>query len=127
LRTTRASSNSTKGYGIAAKVETHNHPSAVEPFGGAATGVGGVIRDILGVWADPIACTDVLGFGPLDYDYSKLPAGVKHPKYVYMGVTAGISAYGNNMGIPLLTAPYTLTTATQATSSSTAAASGFYP
>jgi phosphoribosylformylglycinamidine synthase len=89
-----------KGYGIAAKVETHNHPSAVEPFGGAATGVGGVIRDILGVWADPIACTDVLGFGPLDYDYAKLPAGVKHPKYVYMGVTAGIGAYGNNMGIP---------------------------
>lgn len=89
-----------KGYGIAAKVETHNHPSAVEPFGGAATGVGGVIRDILGVWADPIACTDVLGFGPLNYDYNKLPAGVKHPKYVYMGVTAGISAYGNNMGIP---------------------------
>jgi phosphoribosylformylglycinamidine synthase II len=89
-----------KGYGIAAKVETHNHPSAVEPFGGAATGVGGVIRDVLGVWADPIACTDVLGFGPLDYDYRKLAAGVKHPKYVYMGVTAGISAYGNNMGIP---------------------------
>jgi phosphoribosylformylglycinamidine synthase II len=89
-----------KGFGIAAKVETHNHPSAVEPFGGAATGVGGVIRDILGVWADPIACTDVLGFGPLDYDYKKLPSGVKHPKYVYMGVTAGISAYGNNMGIP---------------------------
>ncbi len=89
-----------KGYGIAAKVETHNHPSAVEPFGGAATGVGGVIRDVLGVWAEPIACTDVLGFGPLDYDYNKLPAGVKHPKYVYMGVTAGISAYGNNMGIP---------------------------
>jgi phosphoribosylformylglycinamidine synthase II len=89
-----------KGYGIAAKVETHNHPSAVEPFGGAATGVGGVIRDVLGVWADPIACTDVLGFGPLDYDYNKLPAGVKHPKYVYMGVTAGVGAYGNNMGIP---------------------------
>lgn len=89
-----------KGYGIAAKVETHNHPSAVEPFGGAATGVGGVIRDILGVWADPIACTDVLGFGPLDYDHNKLPVGVKHPKYIYRGVTAGISAYGNNMGIP---------------------------
>ena len=91
-----------KGYGIAAKVETHNHPSAVEPFGGAATGVGGVIRDVLGVWADPIACTDVLGFGPLDFDYSKLPPGVKHPKYVYMGVTAGIGAYGNNMGIPTI-------------------------
>jgi phosphoribosylformylglycinamidine synthase len=89
-----------KGYGIAAKVETHNHPSAVEPFGGAATGVGGVIRDILGVWADPIACTDVLGFGPLDFDYKKLPPGMKHPKYVYMGVVAGIGSYGNNMGIP---------------------------
>jgi phosphoribosylformylglycinamidine synthase len=89
-----------KDYGIAIKVETHNHPSAVEPFGGAATGVGGVIRDILGVWADPIACTDVLGFGPLDFDYEKLPSGVKHPKYVYMGVVAGIGSYGNNMGIP---------------------------
>jgi len=89
-----------KGYGIAVKVETHNHPSAIEPFGGAATGVGGVIRDILGVWADPIACTDVLGFGPLDFDYQKLPLGVKHPKYVYMGVVAGIGSYGNNMGIP---------------------------
>jgi phosphoribosylformylglycinamidine synthase II len=89
-----------KGYGIAIKVETHNHPSAIEPFGGAATGVGGVIRDILGVWADPIACTDVLGFGPLDFDYEKLPSGVKHPKYVYTGVVAGIGSYGNNMGIP---------------------------
>lgn len=89
-----------KGYGIAIKVETHNHPSAVEPFGGAATGTGGVIRDILGVWANPIACTDVLGFGPLDFDYEKLPPGVKHPKYVYMGVVAGIGSYGNNMGIP---------------------------
>jgi len=89
-----------RGYGVAVKVETHNHPSAVEPFGGAATGVGGVIRDILGVWADPIVCTDVLGFGPLDFDYEKLPPGVKHPKYVYMGVVAGIGSYGNNMGIP---------------------------
>ena len=87
-------------YAIAAKVETHNHPSAIEPFGGAATGTGGVIRDILGVWADPIACTDVLGFGPLDYDYDKLPQGVKHPKYLFRGVVAGIGCYGNNMGIP---------------------------
>ncbi|MEM3479027.1 MAG: phosphoribosylformylglycinamidine synthase subunit PurL [Candidatus Bathyarchaeia archaeon] len=87
-------------YGIAVKVETHNHPSAIEPFGGAATGVGGVIRDILGVWADPIACTDVLGFGPLDYDYAKIPPGIKHPKYIFRGVIAGIGHYGNNMGIP---------------------------
>ena len=92
--------NFDKGHGIAVKVETHNHPSAVEPFGGAATGTGGVIRDILGVWADPIACTDILGFGPLDFDYGRLPAGVKHPKYVYTGVVAGIGSYGNNMGIP---------------------------
>jgi phosphoribosylformylglycinamidine synthase II len=89
-----------KGYAVAAKVETHNHPSAVEPFGGAATGTGGVIRDILGVWADPIACTDVLGFGPLDFDFDKLPLGIKHPRYVYNGVAAGIGCYGNNMGIP---------------------------
>ena len=92
--------NFDKGYGVAVKVETHNHPSAVEPFGGAATGTGGVIRDILGVWADPIACTDVLGFGPLDFEYEKLPNGVKHPRYVYRGVVAGIGSYGNNMGIP---------------------------
>jgi len=88
-----------EGYLLAAKVETHNHPSAVEPFGGAATGVGGVIRDILGVWGKPIACLDVLGFGPLDYS-GPLPAGVKHPKYIFSGVVAGIGHYGNNMGIP---------------------------
>ncbi|MDD1776239.1 MAG: phosphoribosylformylglycinamidine synthase subunit PurL [Candidatus Methanomethylicus sp.] len=89
-----------KGYVIAAKVETHNHPSAVEPFGGAATGTGGVIRDILGVWGEPIACSDVLCFGPLDTDYKDLIGGVKHPKYIYKGVIAGIGAYGNNMGLP---------------------------
>ncbi|UCE16462.1 MAG: phosphoribosylformylglycinamidine synthase subunit PurL, partial [Candidatus Bathyarchaeota archaeon] len=88
------------GYAIAVKVETHNHPSAIEPFGGAATGTGGVIRDILAVWANPIACTDVLGFGPLNYDYDKLPPGTKHPKYLFKGVVAGIGHYGNNMGIP---------------------------
>ncbi|MEM3553880.1 MAG: phosphoribosylformylglycinamidine synthase subunit PurL [Candidatus Methanomethyliaceae archaeon] len=89
-----------RGYLVAAKVETHNHPSAVEPFGGAATGVGGVIRDILGVWGEPIANTDVLCFGPLDLPYESLPPGMKHPKYIYKGVVAGIGSYGNNMGIP---------------------------
>jgi len=87
-------------YCIAAKVETHNHPSAIEPFGGAATGTGGVIRDLLGVWAKPIACTDVLCFGPLDFDQSRLPKGVNHPTYLFDGVVAGIGTYGNNMGIP---------------------------
>lgn len=85
---------------IAAKVETHNHPSAIDPFGGAATGVGGVIRDILGVWARPIANTDVLCFGPLDFDYDDLPQGTKHPRYLFQSVTDGIGHYGNNMGIP---------------------------
>ncbi len=87
-------------HAVAVKVETHNHPSAIEPFGGAATGTGGVIRDVLGVWADPIACTDVLCFGPLDTPYEVLPRGVKHPSYLFRGVVAGIGAYGNNMGIP---------------------------
>lgn len=87
-------------YSVAAKVETHNHPSAIDPFGGAATGVGGVIRDILGVWADPIANTDILGFGPLDFPYSKLPNGIKHPRYLMSGVVSGIGDYGNKMGIP---------------------------
>ena len=87
-------------YKVAIKVETHNHPSAIEPFGGAATGLGGVIRDILGVWADPIACTDVLCFGPLDYPWEKLPDGVKHPTYLFNGVVDGIGSYGNSIGIP---------------------------
>ncbi|MCJ7572827.1 AIR synthase related protein, partial [Candidatus Bathyarchaeota archaeon] len=87
-------------YAVAVKVETHNHPSAIEPFGGAATGLGGVIRDILGVWANPIACTDVLCFGPLNYPWEKLPEGVKHPTYLFNGVVDGIGSYGNSIGIP---------------------------
>ena len=87
-------------YSIAAKVETHNHPSAVDPFGGAATGVGGVIRDILGVWAEPIADTDMLFFGDLSFPYRKLPSGIKHPRYLLSGVVSGVGTYGNNMGIP---------------------------
>ncbi len=87
-------------YAIAFKVETHNHPSSIEPFGGAATGVGGVIRDILGVWGEPIANTDVLCFGNLDINYSELPTGFKHPRFIFKYVVAGIGYYGNNMGIP---------------------------
>jgi phosphoribosylformylglycinamidine synthase len=79
-------------YAIAVKVETHNHPSAVEPFGGAATGTGGVIRDVLGVWADPIACTDVLGFGPLECDSRKLPVGIKHPNMFTMALSPASAA-----------------------------------
>lgn len=85
---------------IAFKVETHNHPSAVEPFGGANTGVGGVIRDVLGVSAWPIACTDILCFGPLDTPGESLPAGVLSPRRIAGGVINGVRDYGNKMGIP---------------------------
>lgn len=85
---------------VSIKVETHNHPSAVEPFGGANTGVGGVIRDVLGVSAKPIAATDVLCFGPLDAALDDLPAGVLHPQRIYSGVVSGVQDYGNKMGIP---------------------------
>lgn len=87
-------------FDLAFKVETHNHPSALEPFGGANTGVGGVIRDVIGVSARPIANTDVLCFGPLDLPFSELPAGVLHPRRIADGVIAGIEDYGNKMGIP---------------------------
>jgi phosphoribosylformylglycinamidine synthase II len=85
---------------ISFKAETHNHPSAVEPFGGANTGVGGVIRDILGVSAKPIANTDVLCFGNQNLDPNKLPEGVLHPRRIQSGVVAGVQDYGNKIGIP---------------------------
>ena len=85
---------------LAVKVETHNHPSALEPFGGANTGVGGVVRDVMGVSARPIACTDVLCFGPDDLSEADLPAGVLHPRRVRDGVVAGIGDYGNKLGLP---------------------------
>jgi len=91
-----------KNFGIAFKVETHNHPSALEPYGGAATGIGGVIRDILGVGlgAKPLANTDVFCFGRPDYPWSKLPKGMLHPKRIAKGVISGVRDYGNRMGIP---------------------------
>ncbi|HZY41679.1 MAG TPA: phosphoribosylformylglycinamidine synthase subunit PurS, partial [Anaerolineae bacterium] len=87
-------------YEVSFKVETHNHPSAIEPFGGANTGVGGVIRDVLGVSAKPIAATDVLCFGPQDLDPNRLPEGVLHPRRIQSGVVAGVQDYGNKIGIP---------------------------
>ncbi|WP_165423511.1 phosphoribosylformylglycinamidine synthase subunit PurL [Ktedonosporobacter rubrisoli] len=85
---------------IAFKVETHNHPSAIEPFGGANTGVGGVIRDVLGVSAYPLACTDILCFGPPDTPVDKLATGVLPPDRIASGVVNGVRDYGNKMGIP---------------------------
>jgi len=87
---------------ICFKVETHNHPSALEPFGGANTGIGGVIRDPLGtgLGARPILNTDVFCFGPVDYPFSKLPQGTLHPRRIMKGVVSGVRDYGNKMGIP---------------------------
>jgi phosphoribosylformylglycinamidine synthase II len=84
------------------KVETHNRPSAIEPYGGANTGVGGVIRDTLGtgLGAKPICNTDVFCFAPPDTSLEKLPPGVLHPRRVMRGVVSGVRDYGNRMGIP---------------------------
>ena len=88
--------------GVALKVETHNHPSAIEPYGGAATGIGGVIRDIVGcgMGAKPIANTDVFCFAPPQMKLDELPRGVLHPRRVMKGVVSGVRDYGNRMGIP---------------------------
>ncbi len=85
---------------LAFKVETHNHPTALEPYGGAHTGVGGVIRDVLAVSAEPIANTDVLCFGPPDLAQEDVPPGSFHPTRTYREVVRGVGDYGNNMGIP---------------------------
>ena len=89
-------------YAVCFKVETHNHPSAVEPYGGAATGIGGVIRDPLGtgLGSFPIMNTDVFCFGPPDLPHEELPKGVLHPRRIFKGVRAGVADYGNRMGIP---------------------------
>jgi phosphoribosylformylglycinamidine synthase len=91
-------------YAVCFKVETHNHPSALEPYGGAATGIGGVIRDILGtgLGAKPILNTDVFCFAPPDFSYDKLPRCVLHPRRIFKGVRAGVADYGNRLGIPTL-------------------------
>ncbi|HEV3237254.1 MAG TPA: phosphoribosylformylglycinamidine synthase subunit PurL, partial [Gemmataceae bacterium] len=91
-------------YHVCFKVETHNHPSAIEPYGGANTGLGGVIRDVLGtgLGAKPICNTDVFCFARPDLEPETLPAGVLHPRKVIQGVVAGVRDYGNRMGIPTI-------------------------
>ncbi|TWT80873.1 Phosphoribosylformylglycinamidine synthase subunit PurL [Planctomycetes bacterium CA13] len=89
-------------YHVCFKVETHNHPSALEPYGGANTGLGGVIRDPMGtgMGAKPVCNTDVFCFAPPDTDPTTLPPGVLHPRRVMKGVVSGVRDYGNRMGIP---------------------------
>ena len=88
------------GVTLAIKAETHNHPSAIEPFGGANTGVGGVIRDVLAAPARPVALTDILCFGPRDLHHGQLPEGVLHPAIIEEGVIDGVADYGNKIGVP---------------------------
>ena len=82
------------GYVITAHIESHNHPSAVEPYGGAATGVGGVIRDILSAGTRPIALLDGLRFGDIEKD--------QHAKWLFKNAVTGVADYGNCLGIPTI-------------------------
>jgi len=82
------------GYVVTVHIESHNHPSAVEPFGGAATGVGGVIRDILSAGTRPIAILDGLRFGDIENDM--------HARWLFKNAVSGIAAYGNCLGIPTI-------------------------
>jgi phosphoribosylformylglycinamidine synthase II len=92
-----------EGYAYAIRAESHNHPSAVEPYGGAATGIGGILRDVLAVGAKPIALADPLFFGPIDAGTAKLPKGVRPARWLMSGVIAGIRDYGNRVGVPTVT------------------------
>lgn len=87
------------GWGVTMKVESHNHPSAVEPYQGAATGVGGIIRDILTMGARPIASLNSLRFGPIR-DGEAAPEVVERNRYLFEHVVEGIAGYGNCVGVP---------------------------
>ncbi len=90
------------GWAVCGKVETHNSPSAIEPYGGAMTGSGGVFRDILGTGqgAAVVASTDMFCFAPPDLPASQVPPGCLPPDYLLRRVVAGVRDYGNRMGIP---------------------------
>ena len=98
-----------KDWSLCIKAETHNSPSALDPFGGAMTGIVGVNRDILGtgLGAGPIANTDVFCFGPPDYT-GNIPKGLFHPSRVFRGVHAGVRAGGNESGIPTVNGAITV-------------------
>ncbi|HVS73013.1 MAG TPA: phosphoribosylformylglycinamidine synthase subunit PurL [Phycisphaerae bacterium] len=87
---------------VCMKVETHNRPSAIEPYGGAATGIGGCIRDVIGtgLGAKPVANTDIFCFADPNTAAAEVPPGVIHPRRTMQRVVAGVRDYGNRMGIP---------------------------
>ncbi|HTV48520.1 MAG TPA: phosphoribosylformylglycinamidine synthase subunit PurL [Phycisphaerae bacterium] len=89
-------------WAVCMKVETHNRPSAIEPYGGAATGIGGCIRDVMGTGggAKPVASTDIFCFADPNTPMNQVPKGVIHPRRIAQRVVAGVRDYGNRMGIP---------------------------
>lgn len=91
-------------FGICAKMETHNSPSALEPYGGSMTGVGGCLRDVMGTGqgANLLASTDIFCFAPWDLDPQQLPPGCLPPRYLLQHVVRGVRDYGNRMGVPTL-------------------------
>jgi len=89
-------------HGYALRIESHNHPSAIEPYGGAGTGVGGILRDVICMGAKPIGLGDPLCFGYPDRK-GELPAGAKHPKELMKGAVAGIRDYSKIVGVPAIT------------------------
>ena len=91
---------------VALGIESHNHPSYVDPYDGAATGVGGIVRDILSMGAYPIALTDSLYFGGFDRE---------HSRYLFEGVVEGIADYGNAIGVPTVGEASSSTTTTRGT------------
>ncbi len=88
------------GYCAVFKIESHNHPSAIEPYQGAATGVGGIVRDIFAMGARPIAILDSLRFGPLREPRGGDTERAAHNRGLFRGVVAGIGGYGNCLGVP---------------------------
>ncbi|MGH2721726.1 MAG: phosphoribosylformylglycinamidine synthase subunit PurL [Actinomycetota bacterium] len=88
------------GVAVAFRLESHNHPSFVEPVQGAATGIGGIVRDILSVGARPIALLDPLRFGPLPVEGRGDPVVAERNRFLVEGVVSGISSYGNCIGVP---------------------------
>jgi phosphoribosylformylglycinamidine synthase len=91
------------GWLVAMKVESHNHPSAIEPYEGAATGVGGIVRDIFAMGARPVALLDSLRFGPIAPEIGAVDAErIARSRYLFGGVVAGIGGYGNTLGLPTI-------------------------
>ena len=89
-----------EGWAVVFKVESHNHPSAIEPYQGAATGVGGILRDIYSMGARPVAFLNSLRFGPLSDKKDPGSPNIKRNQYLFGGVVAGIAGYGNCIGVP---------------------------